>query len=108
MQSKLKDLQKKWENKGVPPVAMGMGINTGEVVVGNIGSPERMEYTAIGDDVNLASRLQAVAEGGQIFISQSTFEEVKDKIEVKSLEPIKVKGKAEFVTVYEVSGLKEC
>mgnify|MGYP000876399714 FL=1 len=107
MKKKLEALQKKWEKEGKPPVAVGIGINTGEVVVGNIGSPERMEYTTIGDEVNLASRLQSIAKEGQIFISSSTYREVCEEIEAKEMAPVKVKGKSEPVIFYEVTGIKE-
>lgn len=107
MAEQLKVLQKKWEVEGKHSITMGTGINTGEVVVGNIGSPERMEYTVIGDDVNLAQRLESNARGGQIIISLKTYDEVKDKIETNVMTPIKVKGKTEPVAIYEVVGVKK-
>jgi class 3 adenylate cyclase len=65
-----------------------------------------MEYTAIGDNVNLTQRLESVAEKGQILISSATYERVKHKIEAVMLDPIKVKGKTEKVLAYSVTGLK--
>jgi adenylate cyclase len=106
MGEKMKELQAKWRMEGKKEVNIGIGINTGDCVVGNIGSNERLEYTAIGDNVNLTQRLESVAEKGQILISAATFERVKDKINATMLDPIKVKGKAEKVMAYSVQGLK--
>lgn len=106
MSEKMKELQAKWRTEGKKEVNIGIGINTGEVVVGNIGSNERMEYTAIGDNVNLTQRLESVAEKGQILISAATYEKVKHKIDAVMLDPIKVKGKTDKVLAYSVTGLK--
>ena len=105
MSEKMKELQAKWRMEGKREVNIGIGINSGEVVVGNIGSNERLEYTAIGDNVNLTQRLESVAEKGQILISSATYERVKHKVAATMLDPIKVKGKAEKVMAYSVQGL---
>jgi len=105
MQDKIKRIHTV-HGKKIPIMHAGIGINTGHAVIGNIGTKERMEYTAIGDNVNLASRLCGFAKGGQVVISQSTYNLVKDKIVAKKLGEIKVKNKAKPLTVYEVKSLK--
>ncbi len=83
-----------------------VGINVGEAVVGNIGIAQRSDYTAIGDSVNLAKRLQEYAQPGQILLSLRTYERVKDLVEVVPLEPIQVKGRTALEQIYELRGLK--
>lgn len=85
-------------------INIGIGINTGEMVMGAMGSPERMDYTVIGDNVNLGARLCSAAKGGEILISDSSYEHVKDQkeFELKQLESIVVKGKEKPVTIYAV------
>jgi class 3 adenylate cyclase len=103
MMKKLDEMNEEWKKEDKQNLSIGIGINYGTVVVGNIGSEHRYEYTAIGDNVNVASRLCSIAKPGQILISDNVFMEVFDSIDINQLEPIKVKGRAEPVKVYEVT-----
>ncbi|MFH1729203.1 MAG: adenylate/guanylate cyclase domain-containing protein [Pseudomonadota bacterium] len=89
------------------PLGLSIGVNTGSVVAGNIGSETQMEYTVIGDPVNLSQRLEAASDRGQILVGKSVFEKMPETIELRKLEPIKVKGKEKPVEIYEVLGLVE-
>ncbi len=88
-------------------VAFGIGINYGTAVVGNIGATFRMEYTAIGDSVNTAQRLESNAKPGQILISESVYKEVKDYIKVTPIGAIPLKGKSQEVSVYQLHGVAD-
>jgi adenylate cyclase len=87
------------------PFEVGIGVSLGEVVAGSVGTEERMEYTVIGDSVNVASRLQDRARPGSILLSKSTYDAVRDLVDAKPLGAIRVRGKEERVEVYEVRGL---
>jgi class 3 adenylate cyclase len=108
MQKKLRELQAKWRTENAPVFKSRTAVNTGEVIMGNVGSPQRMDFTAIGEPVNTASRLQAVANVGSVVICTACYEEVKDLLELRCLGEITLKGATEPVTVYEIIGEKAC
>jgi adenylate cyclase len=105
MLSRLVDLQKKWRDDGLPAMEIGIGINTGIASVGNMGSALRYGYTAMGDTVNLASRLEGLNKeyGTSILISESTRADVtNDQIVIREIDFIRVKGKNQPVTIFEI------
>lgn len=87
-------------------VEFGMGIHSGPAIIGNIGSRQRFDYTAIGDTVNAAARLESNAKPGQILISENTYHLSSGDYDVMDLETISVKGKSELIKIYEVRGIK--
>jgi adenylate cyclase len=102
MMEKLDAFNEEISSEGVPPFGMGLGINTGTVVVGNMGSSQRFDYTCLGDHVNLASRLEGQSKpyGVKIILGPETAEHVKDEYDVVELDCIAVKGKTEGVKIY--------
>jgi adenylate cyclase len=106
-QARLRELRQKWSAEGRPEIRARIGLNTGEAVVGNIGSVSRLEYTAIGDPVNLASRLEGLNKvyGTEIMISGSTYKAVAEHVTARLLDRVSVKGKREGSLVYELVGL---
>jgi len=100
------ELMARWQAAGREAVPIGIGINSGEVMAGYIGCERLMNYTAIGDNVNLASRLCDAAKGGQVLISEATYRLVVDAVDARPLPPLRVQGKSQPVQAYEVLGLK--
>ena len=105
MQKAQKKLERKYAKEGLKFV-MGVGVNTGEAIVGNIGSNLKMDYTVIGDMVNTASRICGAADPGQVLISEDTFREAQKSVNTTKLEPISVKNKSKPLQIYEVLGIK--
>jgi adenylate cyclase len=105
----LEKLNKKWQSEGRPTLQIGVGVNTGEMLFGNIGSEQRMDFTVIGDSVNLGSRLESATKElhASIVISDSTYQLIRDLAEVRPLGEISVKGKAQKIVVYELLGMSE-
>ncbi len=107
MQERMQELSADWNDQGYErPFQMRIGINTGYCNVGNFGSEVRMDYTIIGGEVNLAARLEGIAQPGGLTISQETYAFVKDIVTTEKQEPISVKGISKPVTPYKVTGLK--
>ncbi len=108
MQKRLKKLQKQWQTMGIDrPLQVRMGINTGYCTVGNFGSEDRMDYTIVGSEVNLAHRLESLAETDQILISQSTWRLVKEKFDCSGPVMATVKGFFDPVPTYQVIGPRD-
>jgi adenylate cyclase len=102
MREELAKLQDHWKAQGRPPIKIGIGLNSGEVIVGNIGSQRRMEYTVIGDVVNVACRVEALNKefGTDILITGSVYELVRDYVEVELMESRTMRGRTKSTDLY--------
>lgn len=101
---KLKVLQKQFQKEGLPHIDIGIGLNSGPAVIGNMGSTKRFDYTAMGDTVNLASRLESLTKqyGVRILISQQTHNKIKSNFLCRELDKVQVKGKKQAITIFEL------
>ena len=106
MQQAFRALQSKWKRQGLPEVGMGVGIDSGNVVVGNIGGERRMDYTAIGDHVNTAARLCSQAADNQVLMTQNTHDQITKSVTARELAPLQLKGKAHPVKVYNAISIR--
>lgn len=107
MVAELSILREKWRDQGMPALNIGIGINTGLMVVGNMGSEKRFDYTVMGDSVNLGSRLEGLNKlyGTSIIVSEFTYSLVKEEILGRELDLVRVKGKEQPVRIYELLAL---
>ncbi len=105
IQRAVEEINRDQARQGIPPIEMGIGINSGAVVAGNIGSSVRMEYTVIGDNVNVAARLQGLAGAGEIYISEATYEQTRSRVRAVPLEPMPLKGRQGPVRIFRVEEL---
>lgn len=99
MQKRIKEVPIEWIRENF---ITGIGISSGDVIVGNIGSPQHMDYTAIGDEMNIASRLQGLAKGGQILVTRSVYEATQANFQFREFGTLPVKGKKNLVEIFEV------
>jgi adenylate cyclase len=110
MTQEVERLQAKWTAEGKEPFRIGLGVNTGNMVVGNLGSEQLFDYTVIGDEVNLGARLESLNKDYQttthIIISDATHEAAREAIETRELGEVKVKGKTRPVVIYELLALR--
>jgi PAS domain S-box-containing protein len=105
MQVALDEVNAANRKENLPELEMGIGLHTGQVVVGNIGSPERMKYGVVGGHVNLTSRIQGCTTGGQILISETTRRELSDKLKIGKQMEVRAKGIEHPIVLYEILGI---
>jgi len=108
MQAGIRELSARRVRTGKPPVSVGIGVNAGEAIAGTVGSNARMEYTVVGDSVNLAARLESCAVPGQILVSAETFARLNGSVRGKGLGRLNVKGKDKWIEVCELTAQEEC
>ena len=105
MQEAHQAVMAEWEPQGVTPSPIGVGIATGELIVGEMGSAQRTNYTVIGNAANLGARICGIAKAGQVVISQTTYDLVKDQVQAEPITGLQLKGVSGDVTVYHVRQL---
>jgi adenylate cyclase len=109
MMEKLRLMQAEWEKQGIPRLDIGIGLSTGRLTVGNMGSHTRFDYTVMGDSVNLGSRLEGLNKeyGTHIIVPKFTYEDIKQEFILRQLDLIRVKGKKVPIKIYELMGRKD-
>jgi adenylate cyclase len=109
MRDELVKLQERWKSEEKQKLEAGIGINTGEMLVGNMGSSNIFDYTVIGDEVNLGARVEELTRthDAQIIITESTYEQVKDMVEAVEIGVEKIRGREKGIRIFEVCGRKD-
>ena len=105
MQNSMAAVNAEIEGRGLQKLVMGIGVSTGEVIAGNIGSETRIKYSVIGSTVNLAARIEGITSGGQIFASAATFDEIREIARTAGHLNVKLKGLNKPVPIYEITGI---
>ena len=105
MQLAMRAVNERLTQMNLPEIAMGIGINTGEVVAGNIGSQSRAKYAVVGSHVNLTARIESYTVGGQILISETTYNEIQDIVKTNGSMQVEPKGVSHPISIYDVCGI---
>lgn len=105
MNNRIMELRQKWALEGRGLIAIGIAVNTGDAIVGNVGSEKRMDYTAIGDTVNVTSRIEDITEAGHILVSESTWERVKELVVGEDMGLVPLRGKSRPVRIFRVDDI---
>jgi class 3 adenylate cyclase len=106
MQHEMKSFNGEMKKEGLPEIRMGIGLNAGQVVVGNIGSETRAKYGIVGSAVNLTQRIQEVAKGGEVMISYSIYRYSHEHLNIKKSFDVQLKGVQERITLYQIGGFQ--
>lgn len=107
MQNVMKQINEKNRSNGLSELQMGIAVNTGEAIIGNIGSEKRTKYGAVGSEVNFTGRAESFTVGGQILITESTYKKVSDIVKVNDVMEVQMKGMTGKVRLYDISGMGE-
>jgi len=109
MQKTIEGLNARWCNNGMPEIKIGIGISTGEVIVGNIGSEQRLEFTGIGSDVSYAQRIEGLTKTipSSILLNESTYLRVRNEVCATKYGPLEIKGKKDAISIYGVERLRK-
>src|SRR5208283_4872450 len=105
MQLAMEEINAQNESDGLPHLEMGVAVNTGEVIVGNIGSEKRTKYGAVGSQVNFTGRVESFTVGGQVLISQATYESLSQKLDIRDAVAVEMKGVPGTVKLFDVRGI---
>lgn len=109
LRKKVKELREKWIKEGKPKIDIGIGVNTGEAFIGNVGTKNRFEYTVIGDTVNIASRIDDYNKiyKTNVLISESTYNKISQIVDAIKIREVSIKGKRQKINIYEVLRITE-